>query len=110
MLTNIPPVLVAPNNTLSPVLSNPIFKVSLSLIIDPLVVVELNLIAPLLTLKFSISKSISFARYTGFEYIVLLQVNSAVPLATAPVVCDGALPRAASNVPVPVTAYTFPPK
>jgi len=29
VLTNIPPVLVAPNNTLSPVLSNPTFKVSL---------------------------------------------------------------------------------
>ena len=110
MLTNIPPVLVAPNNTLSPVLSNPIFRVSLSLIIDPLVVAVLNLIPPLLILKFSIRKSISFARYTGSEYTVLLQVNSAVPLGTATLVCVGALFAEASNVPVAVTAYTLSPK
>ena len=52
---------------------------------------------------------ISFALNTGFENLVLLQVNSAVPLATAPVVCDGELLALASNVPVPVTPYTLSP-
>ena len=48
MLTNIPPVLVAPNNTLSPVLSNPKSKLSLLELIMALVEVLLNLSEPVL--------------------------------------------------------------
>ena len=39
--------------------------------------------------------------------MVLTQVNCAVPLATAPVVCVGELLALASKLPVPVTEYTF---
>ena len=74
-----------------------------------LVAVLLNLIDPLLIPNVSTILLISFPLNTGLENLVLLQVNSAVPLATAPVVCDGALPALASNVPVPVTPYTLSP-
>jgi len=74
-----------------------------------LVAVLLNLSDPLLIPNVSTRLLISFPLNTGLENLVLLQVNSAVPLATAPVVCVGGLLALASNVPVPVTPYTLSP-
>ena len=109
MLTNIPPVLVAPNSTLSPVLSNPKSKLFLLEFIMAVLAVLLNLSEPVLIPNVSTILLISFPLNTGLENLVLLQVNCAVPLATSPVVCVGKFAALASNVPVPVIAYTLSP-